>query len=344
MGRRTLAARLPGWALRRYCLFLFLVRAGKGYFRNALANKIKRGLGRLPYFEPEEKVFGAWLRHRLGAPRPKVTSRGRMEEGAGSQARLSICAMIFARIMGFDYVHTPFHEIAHADRPRDLWLRGWEEEFNLGAGEHNVETSDAAQIIDFGDLYAPLMRAIGYLNFYPLFDSVAGELRQKYYLNRARQPQSVLTVAVHIRGGDVTKKTAPHLFTELSSIAATIRQLVDLFKEDGTAFRLQVFSQGGAAQLEALAAFSPELFVDADPFRTFEEMVEADVLVMGKGFFSYVAAILSDGVKLYDTWEFPALKGWIVRQAVGTFDGRAFRRALHASRARSALRARSGKV
>ena len=54
------------------------------------------------------------------------------------------------------------------------------------------------------------------------------------------------------------------------------------------------------------------------------ELIEADILVMAKSFFSYVAAIISDGIKLYEPFDSPPLKGWLVRQPKGGFDERLF--------------------
>jgi hypothetical protein len=44
-------------------------------------------------------------------------------------------AISFARACGLTYVHTPFKVIAHADRPMEEWVAGWETLFNLGDGE-----------------------------------------------------------------------------------------------------------------------------------------------------------------------------------------------------------------
>src|SRR5262249_45841671 len=135
---RSLARKVPHMEkLRlRYSLFLFLIRTAPGYMRNASANVVKKLLGRPLYFEEDQVVLDAWLRYRLGLrTRPKVTSRGRPGEGAGSQARLTMCAMNFAHVLDFTYVHTPFDEIGHANRPMETWANAWEDKFNLGAGE-----------------------------------------------------------------------------------------------------------------------------------------------------------------------------------------------------------------
>jgi hypothetical protein len=57
-----------------------------------------------------------------------------------------------------------------------------------------------------------------------------------------------------------------------------------------------------------------ELFLDADAIWTMLEMIEADVLIMAKGSFSYVAALISDGIKLCEPCGEPWNSGWNVLQ------------------------------
>jgi hypothetical protein len=322
----------------RYYLFLFLVRTARGYVRNSVANVVKRALGRQPYFDEDEAVFGAWLEHLLGLrPKPKMTSRGRPGEGAGSQARLTMCAMNFARVLGFDYVHTPFRAITHAEGPMESWVKAWENEFNLGAGE-KLSPEDAPDVFDFAALYGILVHRVGLRNFYAIFNVTSAEFRRKYYLNKDKRTNTVLIVAVHIRRGDVTSDGEPDLWTELAEVAATIETVRNVLSAMNMPFRIQIYSEGNAEELREFEDAGAELFLGKDAVWTLREMIEADVLVMGKGFFSYVAAIISDGVKLYDSWRYPPLKGWIVRAPGGGFDARAFIRSLETSTVVSPLK------
>ena len=49
-------------------------------------------------------------------------------------------------------------------------------------------------------------------------------------------------------------------------------------------------------------------------------MVEANILVTSKGAFSYTAALLNEGVVLYDPQKYRALQDWVVRSPDGSFD------------------------
>jgi hypothetical protein len=50
---------------------------------------------------------------------------------------------------------------------------------------------------------------------------------------------------------------------------------------------------------------------------------------MAKGTFSYVAAVLSDGIKLYEPWALRPMTSWLSRHPSGDFDVDAFERQLH---------------
>ncbi|MCZ7596123.1 MAG: hypothetical protein M5U16_15465 [Hyphomicrobium sp.] len=69
-----------------------------------------------------------------------------------------------------------------------------------------------------------------------------------------------------------------------------------------------------------LAALGADLWLNAPALDTHRALVEADILVMSKGAFSYTAGVLNEGITLYDPQKYRPLKGWIARAPDGTFD------------------------
>ena len=69
-----------------------------------------------------------------------------------------------------------------------------------------------------------------------------------------------------------------------------------------------------------LAALGADLRLDVPALDTHRALVEADILVMSKGAYSYTAALLNDGIVLYDPQKYRALQDWVVRSPDGTFD------------------------
>jgi hypothetical protein len=43
-----------------------------------------------------------------------------------------------------------------------------------------------------------------------------------------------------------------------------------------------------------------EFFLDTDAVWTMEELIEADILIMAKGYFSYYAGLICDGIKIFE--------------------------------------------
>jgi hypothetical protein len=79
----------------------------------------------------------------------------------------------------------------------------------------------------------------------------------------------------------------------------------------------------GPGELEdpEAAAFRPRTgYEHMAALATFRELVEADVLIMSKSSFSYVAAILNDGVKVYDRYAQSPMSTWLERDRDGLVD------------------------
>jgi hypothetical protein len=87
---------------------------------------------------------------------------------------------------------------------------------------------------------------------------------------------------------------------------------------------IRIFSQGAPEDFKEFAAFGPEFHLDKPAIWTFHQLVEADVLIMARSAFSFVAGILSEGIKLYEPFQERPLPNWIVRDANGRFDDEAF--------------------
>ncbi len=125
-----------------------------------------------------------------------------------------------------------------------------------------------------------------------------------------------------MRRGDVSaadKKVARN-FTPNATFVNTLTRLRSLLAGMGQAMTIEVFSQGDPKLFTDLAALGAELRLDAPALDTHRGLVEADVLVMSKGAFSYTAALLNEGIVLYDPQKYRALQDWVVRSPDGAFD------------------------
>ena len=236
--------------LRLY-LMQFLLISGIGFTRNFIANIAKRFIGMDLYFNPNEILFRNYIAYLLGIrSKLRITSRGLSGEGAGSQTGLTMLAINFARVLNLPYVHMPFREIAHADRPMELWVNAWEAEFNLGVGESPTRMPDH-DAVDFVNNFASFTSCFGYRNIHQVFNITSKQFREKYYYNKAPRLNPFLIVGVHVRRGDVSEIHS-ETWTELTNISTTVSKIINILDMRKLKYRIQLFSEGSYSEFSEL--------------------------------------------------------------------------------------------
>lgn len=296
---------------QRSSVLLYIATEGCRYVLQSFKDCIKRLLGRKLNRDERLVFFRQYVLHLLRIrPIEGITSAVDSDfPGAGYQALMSMNAQCFARAAGLLYLHTPFVTISHANRPMREWLAVWELLFNLGAGElsYDAAKNNAANYcsvqaeLDFcfgrGCIQGQLARN---------FRAMIPEFRKKYYSNKSPRYTNCLTVAVHIRRGDVSANTHCQLFTSNDYVRQTVADVKRLLDSRDEPYNLRIYSQGDRADFENLSSLDAEFFLDADPIWTMQELIEADILIMARGSFSYYAGIVSDGIKIFEPRTIPA--------------------------------------
>lgn len=260
----------------------------------------------------------------------RITCSGRAD-GFGKQAMARISGINFAKTFGATYVDTPFSRLDHAPGEMEDWLNAWEERFNFSKGEERID-GRAYDIVDYEDYL---------LNRREITDNIVLRFQQCYWLNRrypdtfgaiapslrdkfgavAKSPhKDRFVVAIHVRRGDVDQSRNTSRFTPDASILRTIQLIRGILEELDIRATYQVHSQGKEEHFAAFAKLGCELYLDTNGIETMHQLVEADVLVMAKSAFSYDAALISNGVKLYEPTNDPPMSSWISRHKDGSFD------------------------
>src|ERR1700722_15271256 len=249
-------------------------------------------------------------------------------------------AINFAGSFGLNYLHTPFTTIQHAERPMNDWAVAWEVLFNLGSDELacNIGRRDVA---NFSYNYFDLDLCFGWRSQWDQladrFKDMLSEIRRKHCLNNSPRTTDELTVAVHVRRGDVSADD-PAYFTSNQTILRTLSEVKSILDVHKRAYNIRVYSQGVDADFAELSLPGVELFLSVDAIWTMQELIEADVLIMAKGCFSYYAALISDGIRIFEPeklsgddllpdWKWrsvPVSDSWIPSRADGSFDRAAF--------------------
>ena len=224
------------------------------------------------------------------------------------------------------------------------WVTAWETLFNLGAGEATCDM-ERDEIVDFSHNFNDLDHCFGWRcrwdELAERFKALIPEFRRKYYLNKSRHATDEVTVAVHIRRGDVCADD-PEYFTGDEAILRTIASVKSTLDTYRIKYRIRVYSQGDITDFTYLSSLGVEFFLDVDAIWTMQELIAADVLVMAKGCFSYYAALISDGIKIFEPmtpvgsdllpgWKwrsYSAKENWVRCSADGSFDCTIFERQL----------------
>lgn len=264
------------------------------------------------------------------------------DDGVGAQAQAAMSAICFAEAFGLQYVHRPFRVVMHAECEMSEWVRRCEEHFNLGAGA--LQLADCkSPIVALEDLLmtpdqwpsGSIVAATHYLH-YCNQDPQAWErclplIRGRYRQNKPPRKPGPFTVAMHMRRGDVTAdKLTANNFTPTAVFVKTIEEIRRALKQRAPDARLLLFSQGDPSNFEELTRLGCELHLNGSALDTHRQMIDADVLIMSKGAFSYTAGVLNEGIVLYDPQKYRALQDWMVRRADGGFDEAQFGRRIEA--------------
>jgi hypothetical protein len=301
---------------RRFQIFRFLLSATGRCVWNSLKQCVKVLLGRKPHFDERSLFLRQYVLHLTGLrPIRTITCVRRSgREGAGSQAHTVMNAINFARASGLTYVHTPFLTIHHADRPMPEWVHAWEVLFNLGAGEAVCDVQKH-EVVNYCYSSADIEKCFGWRDrrkdLIRNFKTMIPEFRAKYYLNRRHRVTDEVTVAVHIRRGDVSAGNGRY-FTSTEVVLQTVTAVKSILDNRKIKHRIGIYSQGDIVDFAALSGPGIEFFLDADPLWTMQELIEADVLVMARGFFSYCAALISDGIRIFEPRPVSLSREWFL--------------------------------
>lgn len=352
-------SRTPGFetSAKHWLLVIRYVATGiVKYTWQSLRNFVRLLSGRKPLFNDQLLFFRQYLLHKMGIrPIQGITfsvNAGPEDseiEGAASQAQLIMNAINFARASGLTYVHTPFTVIGHADRPMCEWVAAWETLFNLGVGEIAFDSKrrDVANYclanwegihLCFG--WEGLIRRE---QLTQNFRSLIPDFRRKYYWNKTPRVTDLVTVAVHVRRGDVPARNAG-MFTRAEIILQMIKSVKSILASHDVCCSVRLYSEGNIADFAEFSPLVDEFFLDAEPLWTLQELVEADILIMAKSCFSFYAGTISDGIKIFEreaiaatfnmavpSWRLMTLApsdDWLPCGMDGSFDHAAFERRL----------------
>jgi hypothetical protein len=217
----------------------------------------------------------------------------------------------YCKAEGLAYVHTPMTSVAHGEGEK--WISSWNNFVNFDDGIDQVRPDAAVpnllEIFSLRRDTAIKLVANDHFHAYcdrrpSVYCAVQDEFRRR--CSRLRETPDKGVMAVHIRRGDVLNdpQNARRL-TSLDKTAAVIRAVAS----QRPGLLIKVFSEGDPAEFEKFPA--DELYLNSDVFDTISALANAEILLMAKSSFSYVAALLSRGRIIYEPFWHSPLPTWI---------------------------------
>jgi hypothetical protein len=140
-------------------------------------------------------------------------------------------------------------------------------------------------------------------------------LRKKYQINKkiaGEQRKDVVTIALHIRRGDVSASNKNSArYTNNAFLVEKLKIITGSLNFSKQIYQIHIFSQGSENDFNEFKDFAPVLKLNENEFETFDSLVSADILIMAKSSFSYVAALLNTGIIFYEPFWHKPLEKWI---------------------------------
>jgi hypothetical protein len=238
-----------------------------------------------------------------------IVCKGRTD-GGGAQLQARISALAFSRASGTPLLYAPFETIEHGSGAE--WLSQWENFIDFRSGSEPlppdavvVPAHKAFNIFDRRQRFVASNYSFTYCDAHPeAYVRVKSELRSRC---PAAGPVAKGVMAVHIRRGDaiIGDDNASRL-TPMDRIARTI----EIVRRTRPHLSVHVFSQGVPSDFQALPA-DCHLHLESDVFEALATMINAEVLMIAKSSFSYVAALLSEGTVIFEPFWHSGLPDWI---------------------------------
>lgn len=297
------------WFRTKYSLGI-PTRSDRSYLVRAMADALEQGL--------------------IG-PDCHVMAHGR-DDGAGAQAMSRMSALSLARHYGLKYVHAPFRSMDHAECEPRTWAARWEALLNLGKGELQIDACTHLPLVDIEDFMAnrelwtrPCVVGAGHFVRFTdrnpaAYLSAIPEFQRKYAGASGRsQRASSIVVGVHVRRGDVSvyNPETSHRTANLRQLQTVVEQVQANVRWLGLRSQVKVFSQGQINGLEGLEDLGCEIHLNTSAISVFKDLADADVLVMGRSSFSFTAALINRGLKIYTQFARAPVPGWLTPGADG---------------------------
>ena len=260
------------------------------------------------------KIFRPIL--AVGLRGTTVTCAGK-NDGGGAQVQAIVSVAAFAKYFGARFVHTPLSSIEHCPEgvTMEEFCSSWEKVVNRFGFSH-ADTDKFVRYDTHQFMFEFLMlrakgKSIRLEDAHFLTDNHP-EIYELVGLVASSRPTNIgqnKKIYVHARRGDVESKGPTSFrFTSDEKLSLYIKSVRSKFPSDSEVFIITENPDSVFVQ-----RFSDcKIVSEEDPVKAIFLLASADVLIMGKSSFSYVAALLSKGPVFYEPFWHGPLPSWFI--------------------------------
>ena len=249
-------------------------------------------------------------------------------DGMGAQFQRIISILALAKKYNCQYIHESIKSFEHISNDATNYVELIDEYFQIdklnanitGIKFDNVEFFKGNTIIEQMEYYKEKSKNLNILlildHAYNIFDKkpndyeiimpLLREIKQTLYLPEYNKSNK--NIAIHIRRGDVSQYSNNNRYVDLSCYQTIINKLADKYK-NGDLFIFTEISNNNKEEFENFIIknknnnINIKLMADLDILLTLEYLIKADVLVMSKSSFSYIAGLYNNNEIYYmDFW------------------------------------------
>jgi hypothetical protein len=128
-----------------------------------------------------------------------------------------------------------------------------------------------------------------------------------------------IRIAAHVRRGDVSTRRVTHRFTSNATVLSTLERVVAEAEKSGRTCDVTIYSNGDPSEFAEFADRGYHVDVTSGALEVFDHLRSADVLLTAKSTFSYVAALYTRGIVLYEPFARRPMASWLRRTKDGSF-------------------------
>jgi len=260
------------------------------------------------------KIFRPIL--AIGLRGTTLTCAGK-NDGGGAQVQAIVSVAAFAKYFGARFVHTPLSSIEHCPQgvTMEEFCSSWEKvvgRFGFSrADTDEFERYDSQKFMFDFLMLRTKRKSIRLEHAHFLTDNQPEiyELTGLAASSRAIDTGQNKKIYAHVRRGDVESKGPTSFrFTSDENLSSYIKTVRSKFPNDS-----EVFIVTEKPDPVFVQKFSDcTIVTEEDPIKAIFLLASADVLIMGKSSFSYVAALLSKGHVFYEPYWHRPLPSWFI--------------------------------